>query len=61
MNGLAHAVACVGQISCLGRSAKGRPMELDRASDRLRPEGNGSRRKLDFCAVGDEAMFFDQV
>src|SRR5260370_35377949 len=61
MNGLAHTVASVGQIACLGRGAKGRPHEIDRRRDWLCPGGNYSHRIVDLCPVGDESVLLDQV
>src|SRR5260221_3247235 len=42
-------VASVGQITGLGRGAKGCPYEIDRGRDWLRPEGNYSHHEVDFC------------
>src|SRR5258708_38721506 len=61
MNGLAHAVASVGQTTRLGRGAKGRPHEIDRGPDRLRPEGNRSSGMVDPRMVGDKAGLLDGV
>jgi hypothetical protein len=36
-------------------------MEIDRARDRLRPDGNSSHRVLDACLVSDEAVLLHQV
>src|SRR5260370_13316948 len=47
MNGLAYAIASVGQISCLSPGTKGRLMELNRGSNRLRPEGDCSHQKVE--------------
>ena len=60
-DGLEHAVASEGQIARLDRGAKGRPHEIDRGRDRLRPEGNHSHRVVDLRLVGDEAVLLDQV
>ena len=60
-DGLGHAVASVGQIPRLGRGAKGRLEKFDRGRDRLRPQGNVSHRKVDFCPVRHEAGLLDQV
>ena len=61
MDGLEHAVASVGQITRLNRGAKGRPSEIDRGRDRLRPDGNRSHRDVDLRLTGDEAVLLDQV
>ena len=58
---LVHTVASEGQITRLDRGAKGRPHEIDRGPDRLRPEGNPSHRVVDLRTVGDEAVLLDQV
>ncbi len=60
-DGSGHIVAGGGQRPRLCRGAKGRPTGLDRARDRLCPEGNYSHREVDFCLTGDEAVFLDQV
>src|ERR1700728_824011 len=56
-----HAVASKSQIPHLDRSAKGRPREVDRARDRLCPDGNCSHRRVGLCLTGDEAMLRDKV
>src|SRR5260370_13048818 len=56
-----HAVASEGQITRLDRSAKGRPSEIDRARDRLRPDGNQSHRGVNFRPTCDEAVLLHQV
>src|SRR6266481_9661655 len=61
MNGLAHAVASIGQTTRLGRGAKGRPHEIDRGRDWLCPEGNYSHRMVDLRMVGDKAVLLDKV
>src|SRR5260221_914259 len=61
MNGLAHAVASVGQTTRLNRGAKGRPHEIDRGPDWLRPEGNRSHRMVDLRVIGDKAVLLDKV
>src|ERR1700682_812426 len=61
MNGLAHAVASVGQTTRLGRGAKGRPHEIDRGPDRLRPEGHRSHRMVDLRMIGDKGVLLDKV
>ena len=58
---MVHAVASEGQITRLNRGAKGRPHEIDRDRDRLRPECIRSHRVVDLSLVGDEAVFLDQV
>ena len=60
-DGLVHAVASEVHIPCLDRAAKGRPHEIDRGRDRLRPEGNHSHRVVDLRPVGDEAVLLDEV
>ena len=54
MNAVAHTIASVGRIARLGCGPKGRPMEINRTRDRLRPEGNYSHGKVDLSAVGAE-------
>ncbi len=58
---MGHAVASEGQITRLDRSAKGRPMEIDRARDRLRPDGNQSHRGVNFRPACDEDVLLHQV
>ncbi len=58
---LIHTVASEGQITRLHRGAKGRPHEINRGLDRLRPESNRSHRVIDLRLVGDEAVLLDQV
>src|SRR4029077_15532958 len=60
-DGLGHAVAGVGQIPGLACRAIGRPREIDRARDRLRPEGNHAHRVVDPCLVGDEVVLLDEI
>ena len=60
-DGLVHAIAGDGQIPGLGCRAKGRPQEIDRACDWLRPDGNDSHHMVDLRAVGDEAVLLDKV
>ena len=59
MNGLAHTVASGGQVPHLGRGAKGRPTEIDRGRDWLRPRGDYSHREVDFRLNGDESVLLD--
>jgi hypothetical protein len=39
----------------------GRPHEIDRSRDRLRPEGDRSHRILDLRMIVDKAVLFDKI
>ena len=48
-------------ITRLGRGTKGRPIEIDRGRDRLRPDGNDAHREIDLCPVGEKAVLLDKI
>src|ERR1700693_5203434 len=56
-----HAVAGVSKIPGLRRGAKGRPIEIDRGREWLRPESHASHRCVDLCPAGDEAVPIDEL
>src|SRR6266853_1677217 len=58
---LEHAVASEGQITRLNRGANGRPSEIDRGRDRLRPDGNRSHSGVNFRVTCEEAVLLDQI
>src|SRR5271165_3043151 len=58
---MVHSVASERQIPRFGGAAKGRPIEIDHARNRLGPEGNYSRGVVDFCLIGDETVLLDEI